>query len=153
MSTKRRSSEDGFTLVELMVVIVILGILSAVGMVQMSGATRKARDAGTKTNMHAFQTVVEIYAVNYNGNYPKTVEQLSQDSLLQNEKTLLRMTNTQGYGVGIDRSYTNEIGGVKLPGIVSLEFDSVRAGYTLYGYDANGNKMESKGVTYLLSNH
>lgn len=153
MNIKRHSKERGFTLVELMVVIVILGILLAVGIAQTSNATRRARDAGTKTNMHAFQTMVEMYAVSYNGNYPKTVQELSQDSLSQIEKTLSAMSNTHGHGSGVDKSYTNEVGGVKLPGIVSMQFDSVSLGYTLYGYDSNANKIESKGVTYLLSNH
>ncbi len=153
MSIKNRSRENGFTLIELMVVVVILGILLAIGITQTSSAISRARDAGTKTNMHAFQTVVEIYAVNYNGNYPETVEQLTQDSLARSEKTLFAMDNAQGYGRGIDKSYTNETGSVKLPGVVSMQFDSGSNGYTLYGYDANGNKMESKGVTYLLSNH
>ena len=153
MNKKYWSRARGFTLVELMVVITILGILSAIGVVQMSSAIRRAKDAGTKTNMHAFQTLVEIYAVNYNGNSPATVEQLSQDGLTKNEKNLSAMKNTYGYGAGIDKSYTNETGGVKLPGIVSMQFDGARLGYTLYGYDSKGNKMESKGVTYLLSNH
>jgi prepilin-type N-terminal cleavage/methylation domain-containing protein len=153
LSIKYSSRTGGFTLVELMVVIVILGILLAIGVTQMASATRRARDAGTKTNMHAFQTVVEIYAVNYNGHYPETVEQLSQDSLAQSERTLFAMANTHGYGAGLDKSYTNETGGVKLPGIVSMQFDSSSFGYTLYGYDSNANKMESKGVMYLLSNH
>ena len=104
MNKKYWSRARGFTLVELMVVITILGILSAIGVVQMSSAIRRAKDAGTKTNMHAFQTLVEIYAVNYNGNYPATVEQLSQDGLTKNEKNLSAMKNTYGYGAGIDKS-------------------------------------------------
>lgn len=153
MSIKNWSRETGFTLVELMVVIVILGILVAIGLAQMSSATQRAKEAGTKTNMHAFQTLVEIYAVDFTGYYPANVEQLFQYSIERNDKTLSAMKNSYGYGSGIDKSYTNETGGVKLPGVVSMQFDAASYGYTLYGYDGNGNKIESKGVTYLLSNH
>lgn len=147
------AQQMGFTLVELMVTIVILGILLAIGVVQLSSASTRARDAATKTNMHAFQTVVEIYAVNYNGIYPASVSQLAAESTLNNERTLYQMRNAYGYGAGINNSYTDESNATKVPGVVSFQFDGAGVGYTLYGYNKNSNKIGSKGVTYMLSNH
>lgn len=147
------AQENGFTLVELMVAVVILGILFAIGTVQLSSATTRARDAATKTNMHAFQTVVEIYAVNYNGQYPMSVEQLTAESSLRDERALHQMRNAYGYGAGLHKSYTDESAGQKVPGVVSLQLDGPHVGYTLYGYDKDRNKIGSKGVVYMLSNH
>lgn len=143
----------GFTLVELMVTVVILGILLAIGGVELANATTRARDSATKTNMHAFQTVVEIYAVNYNGSYPSSVGQLVADSTLRDERTLHQMRNAHGYGSGLHKSYTDESESTKVPGVVSFQFDGAGVGYTLYGYNKDSNKIGSKGVTYTLSNH
>ena len=47
--------QKAFTLMELMIVIVIIGILSAVGMVMFGGQAEKAKIAATKAN---YNTVV-----------------------------------------------------------------------------------------------
>lgn len=143
--------QAGFTMIELMVVVVILGILVAIGSTQLSSATTRARDAATKTNMHAFQTVVEVYAVNYDGTYPDSVAQLTAESTAKADKTLGSLRNSHGYGAGLHKSYTDESALTKLPGVVSLSPDNI--GYTLYGYDKNRNKLGSKGTIYVLSNH
>ena len=48
MKLPRATAKQAFTLMELMIVIVIIGILSAVGMVMFGGQTRKAKINTTK---------------------------------------------------------------------------------------------------------
>ena len=48
-----------FTLMELMIVIVIIGILSAVGMVMFGGQAEKAKIAATKANYHSIVKYVK----------------------------------------------------------------------------------------------
>lgn len=59
----------GFTLVELLVVISIIAILSAVGMVIYSGTRIKARDAVRKADLNSISTALEQYKM-INGSYP-----------------------------------------------------------------------------------
>jgi len=64
--------DKGFTLIELMVVIVIIAILAAVALPNFMGATEKARESAVTSAVKALQTSLEMYAVDHNGTYPGT---------------------------------------------------------------------------------
>ena len=59
----------GFTLVELMVVLAIIGLLSSIVLVSLNAARIKARDATRKSQVSEFKTALELY-YSRNGNYP-----------------------------------------------------------------------------------
>jgi prepilin-type N-terminal cleavage/methylation domain-containing protein len=61
----------GFTLIELMVVIVILGILSAVIAPRIPSFLRKGREGKTKGNLATLRSTVNIYYADNDGSYPK----------------------------------------------------------------------------------
>lgn len=59
----------GFTIVELLIVIVVIAILAAITIVSYSGITARASAAKAATNAAAFQKVVETYNADMNA-YP-----------------------------------------------------------------------------------
>lgn len=66
-------SEKGFTLIELMIVIAILGILAAVAIPNFLNARGKAQDAAALSTLEAMKTAMEMYAAD-NGAYPSAAK-------------------------------------------------------------------------------
>jgi prepilin-type N-terminal cleavage/methylation domain-containing protein len=69
MHMKRGQKQKGFTIVELLIVIVVIGILAAITVVAFNGIQAKARDAQTESNMSAIAKMMEMYYID-NGAYP-----------------------------------------------------------------------------------
>lgn len=68
----------GFTIVELLIVIVVIGILATLVIVTFSGIQQKGRDSQRKTDINALQSHVEAYYAQ-NGSYP-TLAMINDDA-------------------------------------------------------------------------
>lgn len=64
-----KKNKRGFTIVELLIVIVVIGILALLVITTYSGITQKARDAERKTDINALQSQLEAYYAT-NNKYP-----------------------------------------------------------------------------------
>ncbi len=72
---ERTRGSAGFTLVEVMLVVVILGILAGVAVVAMGGKTKRASIAATRTTIAAIATAIDAFEVD-NGTYPGSLQDL-----------------------------------------------------------------------------
>lgn len=71
ISLKRKQS--GFTIVELLIVIVVIGILAAIVITTFTGVQKKGRDADRKSDINSIYSQVEVYFAE-NGKYPSLDE-------------------------------------------------------------------------------
>ena len=65
----RTEGEAGFTLVELLVVMLILGLLAAIAIPSFFNQRDKAKDADAKESVRTAQTAIETYATDNDGSY------------------------------------------------------------------------------------
>ncbi len=65
-------AQAGFTLMELLIVIGIIGILISVSVASFSTAQKKGRDARRLGDMKAMQNAFEQYYADHNSSYPAT---------------------------------------------------------------------------------
>ena len=109
--------ESGFTLVELLVVMLILGLLAAIAIPAFFNQRDKARDASAKEAVRTAETAMETYATDHNGSYAG-----ADNAALENiEDTLTQVDArlTVSPGAGGD-SYTVTVDSTNTPNTFSI---------------------------------
>lgn len=69
--TRRAERQAGFTLIEVLIVVAILGIIAGIAVASLMNALDKAKQRATMADMRAIAKAIEIYGVD-TGHYPDT---------------------------------------------------------------------------------
>ena len=76
---KHLNKKSGFTLIEIILVVVIIGILAGIAIPRMGGKTEKAQISQAKSNIAALSMAIQEFEM-MNGNYPSSLEELLEES-------------------------------------------------------------------------
>jgi len=76
MRERVRGADEGFTLIELMVVILIIGLLATIVVQNLRGATDKAKRIKAEADISSFKTALDRYYLD-NGSYPTSDQGLT----------------------------------------------------------------------------
>ncbi len=93
----RSRREQGFTLVEILIVVVILGILAAIVIPQFTNASEAARASNLNSQLQAIRSQLELYQIQHNGTYP-TLAQMdgNTDAAGRTFDNLINITSAAG---------------------------------------------------------
>ena len=69
----KRTAKKAFTLVEILIVVIILGILAAIVIPQFTQASTQARLSNLETNLQTVRSQMLLYKVQHNEKYPTTL--------------------------------------------------------------------------------
>jgi general secretion pathway protein G len=67
---QRRAKRAGFTLIEVLLVVAILGVIAAAVVPALLGRQQAAYEQQTRTNVKSLQNIVKMYALDHDGQYP-----------------------------------------------------------------------------------
>ena len=90
----------GFTLLEVLAVVVILGVFAAMVVPQLTSAASETREGSAKMNLHRLRTQLELYAQQHNGAYPQLEDFEAQMTLSSDADGLTAPLGTSGYPLG-----------------------------------------------------
>ena len=122
----KRNEESGFTLVELLVVMLILGILAAIAIPSFFNQRDKAKDADAKAAARTAQTAVETYATGNGGSYAgldATGADLKEIEETLSTKTIAVTSTDDTYTVTVDSEVAGQDFSIERTGTGSILFD------------------------------
>lgn len=122
---KSRRHERGFTLLELIVVVSVVGILAAIAMPNFLRTPPRAKEAVLKTNLHTLRTVIDQYNAD-NGTYPPSMDALVEEGYLRSVP-IDPITESQEWGlvydqegVDLEAPESDQPEGGAVPGVIDV---------------------------------
>ena len=122
---RRHSAVQGFTLVELMVVMLIIAVLAAIAIPSYLGTIKATREAVLKEDLHVIRGAIDSYTLD-KGKAPQSLDDLVQAGYLHEIPTDPTTRSKESWVPNTDTAYTdlNESD----PGITDVHSGSTETG-------------------------
>jgi len=92
----KERQQNGFTLIEVLIVVIIMAVLAATIIPQFSSSTDDAKESSLKFNLHTIRSQIEMYKIHHAGTVPTLANFVDQ---------MTKATNSSGATTGTDLIY------------------------------------------------
>ena len=128
-------AKSGFTLVEILIVVVILGILAAIVIPQFTEASTEAKTSSLCTDLQTMRSQIELYKIQHNDDLPAAGVDTEADFI----SDMTGQTNIAGavgndYGPYIQKVPTNQFNDLAT---IRIEAGASTAGAATHGWVFN----------------
>ena len=118
--------EKGFTLVELLVVMAIMGILVAVAVPQLQKAPVRAKEAVLKEDLFTFRSCLDQYYAD-KGHYPETLQTLVTDKYIRKLPVDPFTKSADTWQVVMEEPDSSDAASQEPPGIIDVKSGAKQA--------------------------
>lgn len=132
MKIKYIFKRNGFTLIEIMITLLIIGIITSVLIPNYTSIQNKSKENAVKSVCHTLQVALETHSLS-TGGYPNsnlTITELA--TTLQNSDSLAKPPKNPFTNANYSNSDTS--------GKITYSYDTNTLSYTLHGYGVNNSK-------------
>jgi prepilin-type N-terminal cleavage/methylation domain-containing protein len=138
----------GFTLIELMIVVAIIGILAAVAIPRFAEMLEKAREGATKGNVGAIKSAVSIYYGDNTGIWPNDITFNFSKYMDRMPPVKITHPGTLG-GVTLAGSITT-VTNVTVDATIATNGDGWKYNATSGNVWVNNSQTDTKGTAYSM---
>jgi general secretion pathway protein G len=146
----KRNNKRGFTLVEILIVVIILGILAAIVIPQFTNASTSARTSSVQSTLQSIRSQIELYKIQHNDTPPAVTGLMTSltgpTDTTGNTSTTNNATFT--WGPYLQQTPKNPLNGNTLVDTAAAAdttagwYYSVSSNvYTIYARDTSGNTI------------
>jgi prepilin-type N-terminal cleavage/methylation domain-containing protein len=134
-SLRHRGSDCGFSLIELVIVVVIIGIIGAIAIPRMSSAAENSAKNAVIADQSTLQRAIDMYATEHGGTLPHVGSAGAKEfyqRLYKKTDALGNVTDS-----GIFGPYINGIPANQINGLNAIRQDGAAAGANTHGWRYN----------------
>ena len=154
MRAQTRNIRRGFSLIELVIVVVIMAIIGAIAIPRMSRGAAGASDSALVGNLSVLRSALDLYQTEHNGTFPTAAGVVNQLTLFTDDAgaTSATKTATHIYGPYLRQIPPLPVGAAK----GSKGIAAAAAAGVGWIYDGNGNvtanctaaEVDARGIAY-----
>ena len=125
--------EKGFTLIELIIVITLIGILVGLGLPQFKNATKRTRETALKENLFLLRKLINQYLVD-KGKYPQSLQTLVDEEYL--------------FRIPVDPMTKKTDTWIEIPQVMTMEEMAVGTMPGIMDVQSSSNEISTEGTSY-----
>ena len=127
-------AKSGFTLVEILIVVVILGILAAIVIPQFTEASTEAKTSSLVSDLQTMRSQIELYKIQHNDTLPGAGTASFTESMTMYTTVLGALADPQAPGDGVYGPYMQKIPTNQFNNLSTVRIDGAAAGAATDGW-------------------